>query len=222
MKFISFIWLCLIIWLSSIYIIFIWKTPKYPVATTIHDQDNDDINDIDDIILWARKEVDQKTLYQDGYFQWGYPPKWQWVCSDVVWRAFESAWFNIKQLIDTDIAKYTSDYPRVAWKPEPNIDFRRVPNLNVFFKKYSTSLTTKIIPNNYENLSQWQAGDIIIFDQPNQHIAIISDRRDKNGVPYMLHNYHDYAREDNWVFYDDPKKFPIIGHYRIKYGSFSK
>ena len=190
---------------------------NYPKITSLSDKDSDGINDIDDIISTARKEVKNKTLYQDGYFAWGYPPKGQWVCTDMIWRALEAAGYKLKDMIDADIAQYPSDYPRVWWTPEPNIDFRRVPNLNVFFSKYTLSLTNQMIPNNQDNLAQWQAGDIVVFDVPNQHIAIISDKRDKNGVPMLLHNYSDYAREDNWVFYDDPKYFPIIGHYRVPY-----
>lgn len=202
----------------SIYSLFFEKnTIQYPSIYTSSDKDGDGINDIEDLILAARSEVNNKTLYQDGYFAWGYPPTGQWVCTDMIWRAFKAAWYNIKDLIDADIAQYPTDYPRVWWTPEPNIDFRRVPNLNVFFSKYALSLTTQIIPNKQDNLVEWQAGDIIVFDSPNQHIAIISDTRDKNGVPLLIHNYSDYAREDNWVIYDTPEQFPIIGHYRIKY-----
>jgi uncharacterized protein len=43
------------------------------------------------------------------------------------------------------------------------------------------------------NLSEWQPGDIVIFDElPSNHlwhIGIISDIRDKDGVPYMLDNH---------------------------------
>ena len=36
------------------------------------------------------------------------------------------------------------------------------------------------------NLYQWQAGDIVTYDYPHEHIAIVSDKRGKDGVPYIL------------------------------------
>jgi uncharacterized protein YijF (DUF1287 family) len=38
---------------------------------------------------------------------------------------------------------------------EPNIDFRRVPNLQVYFEKYAEVLTQEVIPKDLDNLSQW-------------------------------------------------------------------
>ncbi|MDD4170034.1 MAG: DUF1287 domain-containing protein [Desulfotomaculaceae bacterium] len=46
--------------------------------------------------------------------------------------------------MDRDIREHPGDYPRVKGAPEPNIDFRRVPNQEAFFKKYAERLTTEI------------------------------------------------------------------------------
>ena len=43
----------------------------------------------------------------------------------------------IKAMIDADIAQNTALYPRVQGTPDPNIDFRRVPNLNAFFARHA-------------------------------------------------------------------------------------
>ncbi len=185
--------------------------------TTSGDIDRDGINDIEDILEWARAEIKNKTQYKSAYYAGGYPPENEGVCTDVVWRALQNAGIDIKSQIDLDIQNNTEVYTRVAGKPDPNIDFRRVPNLDTFLKRYTTSLTTKIIPEDIVNLSEWQPGDIVMFSFPNQHTGIISDKRDTKGVPYIIHNYSDFPREDVWVFYADKKKFPIIGHYRWKY-----
>jgi len=61
--------------------------------------------------------------------------------------------------------------------PDPNIDFRRVPNLVVLFKKKAAVLTTDLEPGNVENLKEWQGGDIVVFAAPHEHIGIVSDHQ---------------------------------------------
>lgn len=125
----------------------------------------------------------------------------------------------MKTVVDEDIRKNGYIYNSVIKKPDPNIDFRRVPNLDIFLQRHATTLTNEIISGNIDNLREWQAGDIVVFSKPNQHIAIVSDKRDGNGVPYLIHSYGDFAKEDVWVLYADRKILPIVGHYRWKYGN---
>lgn len=183
----------------------------------ISDIDNDWIDDIEDILDWARKEVKNKTNYKSAYYSWGYPPENEWVCTDVVWRALQNAWIDLKTLVDKDIKKNISDYPRIEWNPDPNIDFRRVPNLKSYLDKYAVSLTKEIIPWNIENLKEWQAWDIVIFWKPKDHIAIVSDKRNIDWVPYIIHNSAPVPKENDWLIYWHENVSPIIGHYRWKY-----
>lgn len=190
---------------------------KVEKLTTITDIDNDWINDIDDILEWARKEVKNKTNYKSWYYSWGYPPADEWVCTDVVWRALKNAWINFKELVDSDIKNNILKYSRVEWKPDKNIDFRRVPNLKVFLDRNALELTSEVIPWDINNLEEWQPWDIVIFWKPKDHIAIISDKRNKEWVPFMIHNSAPTPREDDWLIYWDKNVSPIIGHYRWKY-----
>jgi uncharacterized protein len=134
------------------------------------------------------------------------------VCTDVVWRAMRDAGYDLKALVDKDIRKNTAKYPRIAGNPDPNIDFRRVSNLIVFFQRNGTELTKNIKSGDIENLSQWQPGDIVTFDNPHEHIAIISDKRRKDGVPFILHNAGPTATES-----DQLQSWPskITGHFRF-------
>ncbi len=184
--------------------------------TVTTDIDNDWINDIDDILQWARKEVKNKTIYKSAYYQWWYPPENEWVCTDLIRRALKDAWIDLKKLVDKDIKNNTSIYQRVNWKPDPNIDFRRVPNLNTFLKRNATTLTNKLIPWNVENLKSWQPWDIVIFNQPD-HIGIVSDKRDKNWVPYLIHNWWPIPSEDKRLLYWSKYWGEIVAHYRWKY-----
>ena len=170
------------------------------------DLDNDGIDDYTDIMLGARKDAENRPTYKSAYYSGGYPPESEGVCTDVVWRAFKNAGYNLKDLIDADIKNNVSEYPRVEGKPDPNIDFRRVPNLISFFTRNATSLTTDL-----SQIAEWQPGDIVTFEK--KHVGIISDKRNKNGVPYLIHNGGQKNREEDileiYVLYSE-----ISGHFR--------
>jgi hypothetical protein len=184
-----------------------------PKTQSSHDEDGDGINDTQDLLDGARAEVKRKPVYLSSYYQGGYPPDGEGVCTDLVWRAMKDAGYDLKQMVDADIARRKSAYPRVGERPDPNIDFRRVFNLDVFFRKYATSLTIEVKPNDPENLKEWQGGDLVLFDGPTSHIGIVSDRRDAEGVPYLIHNAGD-ATEDDGLRYWPEYVTPVIGHYR--------
>ncbi len=174
------------------------------------DRDGDGINDLDDIVEGARKDAENKPRYRSRYYSGGYPPENEGVCTDVIWRALLNAGYNLKEMMDEDIRKNPQDYPGVS-VPDPNIDFRRVKNQLAFFKKYAESLTLELVPGDPENLKQWQGGDIVTFDNP-EHIGILSTKRNKYGVPYLIHNAGPYTREadDLMDWYDG-----ITGHFRF-------
>ena len=172
------------------------------------DYDNDGIDDYTDILEGARIEAKNKPKYKNAYYSGGYPPEDEGVCTDVIWRALKNAGYMLKDMIDEDIKNNVDKYPRVQGKPDPNIDFRRVPNLKVYFERNQISLTTDLT-----EIEKWQAGDIVIFG--NSHVGIISDKRNKTGVPYLIHNGGQPIREEDILeLYNNFN--PITGHYRKK------
>lgn len=177
------------------------------------DLDSDGISDMDDIVEGARKEVFNATKYQSTYYKGGYPPDNEGVCTDVVWRALKNAGYDLKRNMDRDIIKNTEDYSSGVVIPDPNIDFRRVKNQIVFFKKYATNLTTEVKPYNKRNLYEWQAGDIVVLKNT-EHVAIISDIRRKDGVPFIIHNASTYAMEENLLL-KWSRDERIVGHFRL-------
>jgi uncharacterized protein YijF (DUF1287 family) len=166
-----------------------------------------------DIVNGARAQVEARPVYKNAYYEGGYPPESEGVCTDLVWRALMAAGYDLKSEIDKDIALNVDLYPQVQGHPDPNIDFRRVPNISFFLKRTAISLTTEVIPWDAENLKQWQPGDIVIFGQHDDHIGIVSDRRMKNGVPLVIHHGSGYPCEDNALGY---WRSDITGHYRIR------
>ena len=125
------------------------------------------------------------------------------MCTDVVAQGLLHAGYDLQKLVDEDIAAHPDMYD--VEKADPNIDFRRVRNLLVYFKNHAVSLTTDIT-----KIEEWQGGDIIVFKK---HIGIVSDKRNKNGVPFIIHHANPYQR-----YYEEDileSREDIVGHFRI-------
>lgn len=160
-------------------------------------------DDYTDIMLGARKDAENEPRYDGSYYEGGYPPDDIGVCTDVVWRAFKNAGYDLKRMVDKDISERAEDYTEIR-EADPNIDFRRVRNLHVFFEKYAVSLTC-----DKEKIEEWQAGDIVIFGE-DRHIGIVSDKRNSNGQTYIIHNGGQPKREEDYL-----KRGKITAHYRF-------
>ncbi len=191
------------------------KSVQVPEVYATIDRNQNGIADPIDIVNAARHEVKQRTPYKSAYYDGGYPPDNEGVCTDVVWRGLKGAGISLKDSVDQDIEENTNLYPRVNGKPDPNIDFRRVPNQYVYLKRHAQELTTTLKPRDIENLQEWQPGDIVIFmeDSSFHHVGIVSDKRAKDGTPYFIHNTYPFASEIKL----SSIKTPITGHYRWNY-----
>lgn len=167
------------------------------------DKDNDGIDDQTDILQNTRKYIAKKPKYKSKYYETGYPNDNYGVCTDVVAFALLEAGYDLKELVNEDIKKNKELYNIDII--DKNIDFRRVKNLQVYFKNNAISLTTDI-----NDITAWQGGDIVIFKK---HIGIVSDKRNKKGISFIIHHanpFQLYYEEDVLEKYTD-----IVGHYRI-------
>ncbi len=174
------------------------------IVTGTSDADADGIPDQEDILQGALDYVATKPQYKSAYFQGGWPTDGTGVCTDVVAYALRAAGYDLPNLVDADKREVPDLYFGVP--PDKNIDYRRVPNLQVYFSRHATSLTTSL-----DDINQWQGGDIVIFDD--NHIGIVSDRRNREGVPYLIHHANPLQRhyeEDVLQAYNN-----ITGHYRL-------
>ena len=172
-------------------------------AVSATDFDADGTDDYLDILAGAKQDARNRPRYDGSYVAGGYPADDVGVCTDVVWRAFRNAGYSLKLMVDRDIADSPESYPRVK-KRDANIDFRRVVNLRVFFDRHATVLT-----NDIDDIARWQPGDIVIFDD-NAHIGIVSDKRNKNGHCYIIHNGGQPVREEDYF-----KRGTVLRHYRF-------
>lgn len=194
----------------------VWNEKSYTaedfgIMTVISENDRNEngIDDYTDILLGAKMEAKRNPKYKSVYYAGGYAPLREGVCTDVVIRSLLNAGYALKDEIDEDIKNNLELYPRVEGHPDPNIDFRRVKNLKVFFDRHFLSLTTDI-----NKIEQWQPGDIVIFGKQYTHIGIVSDKRNKEGIPYLIHNAGQPKKEENTLKrWNDHKT--ITGHYRF-------
>ena len=170
------------------------------------DKDNDNIDDQTDILLNVKNYVRKRPKYKSKYYDTGYPNDEYGVCTDVVAFGLKNAGYDLMELVNNDIIKNKEKYDIDV--VDKNIDFRRVINLNVYFKNNNISLTTDL-----SKIEEWQGGDIVVFKG---HIGIVSDKRNKKGTPYLYHHSNPFQinyEEDVLELYEKQKS--IIGHYRI-------
>ena len=167
------------------------------------DKDNDGIDDQTDILNNVRDYIATKPKYKSKYYGNGYPDDNYGVCTDVVAYSLKNAGYDLMELVNEDINNNKDKYNIKTI--DKNIDFRRVVNLKVYFDNHAISLTTDI-----SKIGEWQGGDIVIFKK---HIGIVSDKRNKNGIPFIIHHANQFQRSYEEDILEN--RTDIIGHYRI-------
>ncbi|MGE5580817.1 MAG: DUF1287 domain-containing protein [Bacillota bacterium] len=202
----------------------VWRSARVPnfrppleVEVTLSgvDADGNGTDDCLDIVAAARAQVEARPIYRSEYYQGGYPPDNEGVCTDLIWRAFEAVGYAWKDAIDRDIAAYVEEYPRIRGEsPDPNIDFRRVPNLHSYLSRHAEALAIEAIPWDKDNLKEWQPGDLVIFGPGNNHIGIVSDKRRRDGLPLVIHHGWGTPVEDHVLEYWGRQ---ITSHFRVDF-----
>lgn len=170
------------------------------------------------VLEGARREAEKGTRYIEQYHTLNFPggdvPPNTGVCTDLVIRAFRNAGVDLQKRVHEDRKANPSAYPTHIWEykaADTNIDHRRCQNLTVWFKRHSQSLTIK---TDKDSLDEWQAGDVVFYVRPMAshpwHVAIVSDKRDHDGMPLIIDAYPPRTAEvyrlDQWA--------PIHSHYR--------
>ena len=167
------------------------------------DYDGDGVDDQSDILNSVYLYIATKPKYQSKYYADGYPNDEYGVCTDVVAFGLLGAGYDLRELVYQDIKNNRNLYDIEII--DKNIDFRRVRNLLVYFSNNVISLT-----NDINEIDKWQGGDIVVFKK---HIGIVSDKRNRHGVPFVIHHANKYQR-----YYEEDileKRDDIVGHFRI-------
>lgn len=182
-----------------------YKDVDFNIETYVSsvDKDNDGIDDQTDMLGNVKEYISKNPKYKSKYYDTGYPNDEYGVCTDVVAFGMLGAGYDLMELVNEDILKNPKKYN--LENIDKNIDFRRVRNLKIYLDNNAISLTTDI-----NQIEKWQGGDIIVFEK---HIGVISDKRNKNGIPYVIHHANPYQLnyEEDFLEYRND----IVGHYRI-------
>ena len=164
-----------------------------------HDRDNDGIPDPLDILIGAKKaalNADAYTPEAEDYISMKYPggdvPRTIGVCTDVIIRAVRNAGLDLQKELHEDIRRARGAYPMVKGMGDPSIDQRRVGTLLPYFLRHWEKHT----PRFDDAADPLRPGDIILMDTFPQrsgpdHIGILSDRLDDQGLPYVINNWTD-------------------------------
>lgn len=167
-----------------------------------------------ELVSAARQQIGVTVRYVGDYQKLAYPngdvPREQGVCVDVIIRAMrDTGRGDLQQLVHEDMKANFAAYPKI-WgltKPDPNIDHRRVLNLQCYFKRMGYAVTVTDEPSDY------RPGDFVTcFVGRRPHIMLVSDRKASDGkTPLVIHNIGAGAKEEDRLF-----AFPLTGHYRLR------
>lgn len=161
------------------------------------------------LVRAARSQIGVTRFYDGTYRRLAYPggdvPAKTGVCTDVVIRAYRAAFgFDLQRHLHEDMARAFASYPD-RWglaRPDPNIDHRRVPNLETYLARQGAE----------QSPDDWLAGDLFtgrLTGSGLPHIAVISDRvSPASGRALMLHNIGRGTEEsDGWPLFDQVRRF---------------
>lgn len=164
------------------------------------------------MLAGALEQPDQTLYYDPAYVKLAYPggdvPLDRGVCTDVVIRAFRKGGVDLQKEVHEDMQRDFKAYP-TKWglkQPDSNIDHRRVPNLQTYFKRQGKDLPVTA------NAKDYLPGDVVSWDLGSgvDHIGIVTNMWSPESETYLVvHNIGGGARIENALF-----SWHITGHYR--------
>lgn len=169
----------------------------------------------------ARAQVGVTRDYDPAYVKLDYPggdvPRRTGVCADVVIRAGrDGLGLDLQRLVNRDMKAAFEAYPsRRAWgltKPDPNIDHRRVLNLEVYFRRQGAQLwrTGAGRRGGHDFPGGVEPGDIVSWVLLNgrPHIGVVTAG---GRLPRIVHNIGGGAEEQPLALMWPHK---AVGHFR--------
>lgn len=168
---------------------------------------------IEDLVDAAKERTRHDVVYDGSYVPIDYPmgdvPSDSGVCTDVIIRAYRKVGIDLQVEVHRDMKANFQRYPKI-WglsKPDPNIDHRRVPNLQVFFRRKGEQRPVS------DRAEAYRPGDLVTWMLPGNlpHIGIVVDRRSRDGKRFLIvHNIGRGPKMEDCLF-----DFPVTGHYRF-------
>ena len=169
----------------------------------------------DPLVEAALERTRVSVTYDGAYVALAYPngdvPDDRGVCTDLVIRAYRRVGIDLQKLVHEDMSASFEAYPRL-WtetRPDPNIDHRRVPNLETFFSRHGRTLPASSDPAAYH------PGDLVTWRLPGNlpHIGIVSSQLvPGTHRPLIIHNIGAGPKQEDVLF-----EYPLNGHFRFDY-----
>jgi uncharacterized protein len=163
------------------------------------------------LVAAAVAQTRSRVTYDGSYRRIPYPggdvPETIGVCTDVVIRAYRRIGVDLQVKVHEDMRRAFGSYPQL-WgmsRPDPNIDHRRVPNLQTFLRRAGAALPASRDPREY------RAGDLVTWMLPGNlpHIGIVTGERSPTATPLVVHNIGRGPEVEDILF-----TYTITGHYR--------
>jgi len=151
----------------------------------------------------AKERLAHTVRYDPAYVVLGYPggdvPAGTGVCTDEVIRAYRALGIDLQKLVHEDMKADFSEYPKL-WglkRPDKNIDHRRVPNLETFFRREGVEITDG---------SGFLPGDLVTWDLNGNglwHIGMVV------APDTFVHNIGSGPELTKGI-----RQWKVIGHFR--------
>jgi uncharacterized protein YijF (DUF1287 family) len=164
------------------------------------------------LVAAAVEQTSVPVVYDGSYRRIRYPggdvPPGIGVCTDVVIRAYRKIGIDLQVKVHEDMRRAFRSYPQL-WGlpgPDPNIDHRRVPNLQTFLRRAGAQLAVS------RKAEDYRSGDIVTWMLPGNlpHIGLVTEvRSPSSGAPLIVHNIGRGPEREDMLF-----AYPITGHYR--------
>lgn len=150
----------------------------------------------------ALHRATQPVRYDPAYVAIDYPggdvPADTGVCTDVVIRSYRALGIDLQERVHEDMRHHFSSYPAL-WglrRPDPNIDHRRVPNLQRYFERHGAEVED----------GTFLPGDLVAWDLTGRglwHIGVIVSEDS------FVHNIGAGPVRSRGI-----EQWEIVGHYR--------
>jgi uncharacterized protein YijF (DUF1287 family) len=188
-----------------------------PREPTLVDGTKKAITTRDRFILGAVTQYGVTNSYDGAYKKISYPNGdvdiSTGVCTDVIVRAFRAVDIDLQREIHRDMRRNFRKYPK-KWglkRPDANIDHRRVPNMEVYFKRKGYKIP--VDKDKQGKFKHYLPGDLVVWRIHNDltHIGIVSDQKvPETSRYYIIHNPFQGVEISDWLI-----EFEIINHFRV-------
>lgn len=166
------------------------------------------------LIRAAVAQTVASVTYDGSYRRIAYPggdvPADIGVCTDLIVRAYRAVGVDLQVRVHEDMKAAFASYPAL-WglsRADPNIDHRRVPNLQTFFRRRGAQLPVG------RDAGDYVPGDLVTWTLPGNlpHIGLVTDRRSPDGERLLIvHNIGRGPEIEDMLF-----SYPVSGHYRYR------